>query len=137
MAVWRRKVLTFFPALRRELNDRRYSVYMLYFDLLPLVREAHAASDTETLRKVYDFAEWCFAQRSKEPRNAVAVAFYEHLFDRRRGNWPAIVRWLSPAVIEGCWPLWEPRLRPNRLQELREIGANHTDGLSFTDLRER
>lgn len=125
MAVWRRKALTFFPALRREINDHRYSVYMLYFDLLPLLREAHAASDTETSRKIYGFAEWCFAQRSEEPHNAVAVAFYEHLFGLPRTDWPAIIRRLPPAVIEACWPLWELQLEPDQLRRLQATIANH------------
>ena len=110
MAVWRRKALAAFPGLRRELHDREYTYYQLYFDLLPMVRDAHAASDEATLRQIYDFAEWCPRQgrRASDLYNAVCVAFYEHLFDRPE-DWAAVIPWLSPAVVDECWPLWESR----------------------------
>ncbi|MFN8539222.1 MAG: hypothetical protein U0232_17325 [Thermomicrobiales bacterium] len=82
MAAWRRIAMARFPHLRQELHDRHYTIYGLYFDLLPMARVAHDADDNETLRHIYNFAEWCFAQRNKELWNATAVAFYEHLFDR-------------------------------------------------------
>src|SRR5689334_17549476 len=60
MAAWRRRALELFPQLREELQQRDYSIYMLYFDLLPMVREAHNADDTELLSRIYGFAAWCF-----------------------------------------------------------------------------
>jgi hypothetical protein len=36
-----------------------FSIYMVFFDLLPRVRKAHQEGDTETLRRIYGFAEWC------------------------------------------------------------------------------
>jgi hypothetical protein len=104
--------------LRRELHDRRYTIYGLYFDLLPMAREAHDAADSVTLRHIYNFAEWCFAQRNKELWNATAVAFYEHLFDRR-DQWQSVLPWLFDKVIEGCWGLWELRLTDEELRRLR------------------
>ena len=52
MASWRRKVLTFFPDLRRDVQRPDFSIYMVFFDLLPRVREAHQDGDTETLRRI-------------------------------------------------------------------------------------
>ena len=43
MAAWRRRALELFPQLRAELQQPDYSIYMLFFDLLPTVREAHDA----------------------------------------------------------------------------------------------
>ena len=122
MATWRRKALEAFPGLRRELSDHGYTYYSLFFDLLPMVRTARDEADEATLRKIYDFAEWCFRQapRASDLSNAVCVAFYEHLFDWPRLR-PAVVPWLSPAVIEACQPLWTVRLTKEELSDLRDL----------------
>jgi hypothetical protein len=73
---WRRKVLTFFPDLRREAQRADFTIYSAFFDLLPRVREAHRDGDTKSLRRVCGFAEWCFDQKSGELGNAAGVAFY-------------------------------------------------------------
>lgn len=122
MATWRRKVLALFPDLRLDVQRPDFSIYMVFFDLLPRVREAHQDGDIETLRRVYGFAEWCFEQKkAKDLWNAAGVAFYEHLFDSHRSLWPEFVRWLSPRVIEGCWGLWEWRLSEKELAEVRQL----------------
>jgi hypothetical protein len=125
MAAWRRIAIERFPRLRCELNDRRYTIYCLYFDLLPMVREAHDGSDTRTLRHIYDFAEWCLAQRNEELWNATAVAFYKHLFDRR-DQWQSVLPWLSDKVIKDCWGLWELRLPDEELRRLRLLIAQRS-----------
>jgi hypothetical protein len=121
MAAWRRQALARFPALRRDIQDPRYSIYMLFFDLLPMVRQAHTTADGDTLRQIYGLAEWCLSQTTGELNNAAAVAFYEHLFDSRRSDWPAIASWLSPRAVEACWPLWEGRLPPDELRQLHML----------------
>lgn len=121
MASWRRKVLTWFPDLRSEAERPNFTVYQAFFILLPRVREAHQAGDTETLCRIYGFAEWCAAQKAKDLWNAAGVAFYEHLFDSHRSLWPEIVRWLSPAVIADCQGLWEWRLAAEDLAEVRRL----------------
>ena len=123
VASWRRKVLTFFPDLRREAERPDFNVYSAFFELLPRVREAHQAGDTESQRRIYGFAEWCFEQPSKELWNPAGVAFYEHLFDSHRSLWPEFVRWLSPWVVEGCWGLWECRLLAEEIAEVRNLLA--------------
>lgn len=42
VSAWRRKAIEQFPELRRELNDsvEMFSVYALWFELLPLASEA-------------------------------------------------------------------------------------------------
>jgi hypothetical protein len=122
MAAWRRIAIERFPGLRRELHDRRYTIYSLYFDLLPMVQEAHDGADIAMLRHIYNFAEWCFAQRNQALWSAAAVAFYEHLFDRR-DRWQSVLPWLSDKVIEDCWGLWELRLTDEELRRLRLLIA--------------
>ena len=124
MASWRRKVLALFPDLRVDVQRPDFSIYMVFFDLLPRVRDAHQDGDTETLRRIYGFAEWCFEQKAKDLWNAAGVAFYEHLFDSHRSLWPEFIRWLSPRVVEGCWGLWEWRLSEEELAEVRQLIAD-------------
>jgi hypothetical protein len=121
VASWRRKVLSLFPEMRHEAQRPDFSVYMVFFELLPMVREAHQEGDTETLKRIYGFAEWCFEQKAKDLWNAAGVAFYEHLFDSHKSLWDQFVQWLSPRVIEGCWGLWEWRLSAEDLAEVRRL----------------
>ena len=124
MASWRRKVLALFPDLQRDVERPDFTIYMVFFELLPRVRGAHQDGDTETLRRIYGFAEWCFEQKAKDLWNAAGVAFYEHLFDSHRSLWREFVRWLSPRVVEGCWGLWERRLSEEELAGLRQLIAD-------------
>ena len=73
--------------------------------------------------RIYEFAEWCFEQRTKDLWNAAGVAFYEHLFDSHHSLWPEFVRWMSPPVIEGCCGLWEARLSIEEMTVMRRLIA--------------
>ncbi len=118
MAVWRRKAIELFPTLSNELNDGEYSVYMLYFDLLPMVREAHDRDDHDLLKRIYGFAEWCLSQ-SGDLSNAAGVAFYEHLLDTVTIG--RVIPWLSPYAVEMCWPLWKARLDSAQLDRVAQM----------------
>jgi hypothetical protein len=128
MAVWRRKALALFPELRAHLLRSDFGVMLLFFELLPMVRQAHAADDVERLRGLYGFAEWCSEQTAKELWNAAGVAFYEHLFDSDIWNLrEQIVPWLSPHVVEVTWPLLEFRLSDGRLSEVKRLLEERTE----------
>jgi hypothetical protein len=80
MAAWRRKVDALFPELRDDLaEDEPLTPHLVFFALLPFVFEAHRRGDEDALRRTYGFAKWCHDARDLE--NAVAVSFYEHVFD--------------------------------------------------------
>ncbi len=118
MEIWRQKALAEFPCLRADLSDNGFSVYMLFFELVPMVREAHRTSNTDLQRRIYEFAEWCFSQEEKDLWNSAGVAFYEHLFDEP-DHWEQTVSWLSLGVIEGCWSLWTYSLSYLEVRRLR------------------
>ena len=120
MSVWRRKAIEAFPSLRRFLNDPDTTIYGLYFELLPMVRDAHKANDVETLERIYNFAEWCLRQREDHLGNAVCVAFYEHLFDDVR-DWKAKIERLSPLAIQNCITLWKNRLSVDEFKRLQQL----------------
>src|SRR5688500_6248161 len=111
MSTWRRKALALFPELRNgaSMNDPDYSIYMLYFDLLPMSEKALRTGNDELLQRIYGYAEWCVHHPSKDLWNPAAVAFWEHVFD----DWSLssdVVVWLSPFVFTHVISLYEWRL---------------------------
>lgn len=120
MSVWRRKAIESFPELRSVVSDpeETFSPYALWFELLPLAKKAHRASDVDLLNRIYRYAEWSFEQ--DELSNAVAVSFYEHLFDERWMR-PLVPEWLSTRIVADIWPLWEARLAAEELAEIDQL----------------
>jgi len=109
-----------FPELREQIEREAFSPNALFFILLPFCREAHRRRDEDALERVYLFAGWCHHRGDRGGLgNAVAVSFYEHLFD----DWSIrdeVAEWLDPEIAQAIWPLWEVRLDPTQLGELRE-----------------
>jgi hypothetical protein len=119
MSTWRRKAIESFPDLRWEFEQVDTTIYEVFFELLPRVCDAHVRGDLEESRRIYDFAQWCFRQKSKDLWNAAGVAFYEHLVDEP-ASLNEIPQWLEPDVFEGCKSLFEARLEPEEFRELCE-----------------
>jgi hypothetical protein len=126
MSVWKRKAIAALPELAVELRQRDCTIYQLFFNLLPLVEEAHQEGNSDRLRRAYGFAEWCLSQESKELWNPAGVAFYEHLFDQET-LWNDIIPWLSPTVITQVKGLWELMLKPDKYRELLKLLEIHKD----------
>jgi hypothetical protein len=109
MSTWRRKVIEAFPDLQRDIAQPNTSAMQVFFQLLPRVREAHARNDTAELKRIYDFARWCFEQNGTDLPNDAAVGFYEHLVDDGVTR-EQIPRWLSPKIFKACESLFEARM---------------------------
>ena len=124
-----------FPELASEIDTDAFSPYALFFILLPFAHVAHRNGDDDALRRVYGYAQWCHHQRhGSELPNAVAVAFYEHLFD----NWglrEQIASWLSPKVASDIWPLWQQRLDADQLIALRALMPDESAKAPWRGLR--
>ena len=120
MEPWRIYALSFFPQLSIDLLDEEYSYYSLFYDVY-YVLKLHRHSDALLVEKLYAFAAWCLRQDDDDIVNAVRVGFYEHLFDHKE-DWDSSMHWLTstPQCIPLCWSLWEARLSPADLAELRE-----------------
>lgn len=125
MSSWRRKAIHLFPKYKRDLTDKDFTIYHLFFDLLPDVLEAHDTNDVEKLQQIYGFAEWCITQQSKKLWNPAGVAFYEHLFDKPE-YMEAVLPWLSPKVIQNVMPLWELMVSEVELIRLNSMIASRT-----------
>ncbi len=117
MSAWRQKAIGLCADLREEFEDPQMTIYQVFSELLPRVREAHSRGDNDELRRIYAYAEWCFDQKAKDLWNAAGVAFYEHLVDDPV-TFAAIPHWLSPEVFAGVRTLFEARLEPAEYRQL-------------------
>ncbi len=128
MTAWRRVALELFPEHRYWIQDTRltFSIWQLFFDLLPMAVEAHHSSDTALLARIYKYAEWAWKQkRAPEIQMAASAAFYEHLIDDS-SSMHDIPRWLTPEVFDGVKGLFQERLTPEAYGALvRSYNAVH------------
>lgn len=60
MSTWRRKAIEEFPDLRSEFQVPGATIYTVFFALLPRCCQAHREDDTQELRRIYNYAAWCF-----------------------------------------------------------------------------
>jgi hypothetical protein len=118
MSEWRRRAVESFSDLRLELHEHNFTLYQLFFELLPRVRQAHRAGDVAQLAAIYGFAGWCFSH--PDLQNAAAVAFYEHLFDER-WMWRSAATWIPQDVRAACRSLWSARLAPSDAGDLERL----------------
>lgn len=119
MAEWKNKALELLPALRTVV-EHDWSCHVFLGELLPLVWDAHRASDEDALERIYGFVRWCFRQPGQFLANAAVVSFYELVFD----EWDLrhqIARRLPAEVIERVHPLWEWRLPGPRMAEVDRL----------------
>ncbi len=119
MSSWRRMALKLLPEQKFQNSQDYFSVYMIFFDLLPLVVQAHQLQDEDLLQRIYKYAEWCWAQKDKssDTYNAVCVAFYEHLVDEEI-TCKAIPVWIRPEIFEDIRDIFEPRMTSDEYQSL-------------------
>jgi hypothetical protein len=92
----------------------------LFFELLPRCRHAHDRDDSEELKRIYGFADWCASQKAKELWNAAGVGFYEHLADSRQ-TLDAISLWVRRQIFEDIAGLLEARGGAECVTELRQL----------------
>lgn len=95
-----------FPGLRDQLQGEQRDLCSLLSELEDVAEEAHHSKDSETLRRIHGYAEWCLRQGGDLWVQA-GMGFYENLF--MRVPWDDIVPWLSPFVSNRserrgrCW----------------------------------
>jgi len=117
MSTWRRKIIESFPQLKGELESPDCSIYTAFSELLGLTSQAHRNNDEITLHKVYQFAEWCFNQKSKDLWNAAGVSFYEHLGDDEHTR-RSLAKWVKPEIYKQIRGLLEDRISEEKLKEI-------------------
>lgn len=129
MSQWRRLALELFPEHRKMISDRRqiFSINALFFELLPLTREAHIRQDQDKLARVYRFAEWCWKQKKCAPDlyNAVCVTFYEHLADEE-ATLSSMPDWISLEIFDDIKTLFKARMASEFFRELENTYRRKT-----------
>jgi hypothetical protein len=103
MSAWRRKALAMFPDLRNQLQSEERDLPSLFNELEDVAELAHQSKDSETLRRIHGYAEWCLRQGGDLWVHA-GMGFYENLF--MRVPWDEIVPWLSPFVVDQIRETW-------------------------------
>jgi hypothetical protein len=117
MSAWRKRAIDCLPELRKEFEDPSASIYSVFIELLSATIVAHKNNDTNQLRLYYDFAAWCFSQKSKELWNAAGVSFYEHLGDKVE-TLQAMHLWVSRDIYLEIRGLLKLRLDDTIMKEL-------------------
>lgn len=97
MSSWRQKAIECLTESRKDFEDYGTSIYTAFSELLPAAVNFHRTNRSDRLQKIYDFAEWCFQQKTRDLWNAAGVSFYEHL-----GNYAETRRemstWVKPHI---------------------------------------
>src|ERR1700737_324860 len=117
MSAWRKKAIECLPELRKDFEDPEESIYLVLSAMLSAAIDFHMENNIDRLQKFYDFAEWCFRQKSKDLWNAAGVAFYEHLGDHIETR-QDIRRWVKPDIYAEIRGLLELRLTDKELQQI-------------------
>jgi len=117
MSAWRKKAIECLPELRKDFEDPEESIYLVLSAMLSAAIDFHMENNIDRLQKIYDFAEWCFRQKSKDLWNAAGVAFYEHLGDHIETR-QDIRRWVKPDIYAEIRGLLELRLTDKELQQI-------------------
>ena len=119
MRVWRRKALELFPDLRNEIQRGNTTIYGVFSALRTRCRQAHREENREELWKIYDYAEWCFRQKTKDLWNAAGVSFYEHLGDDAATR-DVMHIWLKADIFWAVVVLLEGRVKADELDAIKK-----------------
>ncbi|MEO3406507.1 hypothetical protein AAFN85_21515 [Mucilaginibacter sp. CAU 1740] len=117
MSAWRKRAIECLPESRKEFEAPSTSIYGVFMELLPATIAAHQNKDQVLLKQYYDFAAWCFSQKSKDLWNAAGVSFYEHLGDRTE-TLQAMHLWVSRDIYLEIRELLKQRLDDTIMKEL-------------------
>lgn len=117
MSTWRKKAIEIAPELKHEFQDADLSLHLVFSSFLSLLKEAHLANYKERIRKIYDYAEWCFTQKDQQLWNAAGVSFYEHLGDDEI-TLSQLPKWSKKDIYKEVRELLKLRLSEKQLKLL-------------------
>jgi len=117
MSIWRQKAIDCAPELKEEFEEPGLSLYTVFMELLPLLRQAHIDKNDERIKKVYDFAEWCFKQKDENLWNPAGVSFYEHLADTDE-TFSQFTKWIKRDIYVDIRDLLNQRVEDDKMKML-------------------
>jgi hypothetical protein len=119
---WRAKAVEFFPDLR-DLIEEETSPLSLWIELYEVLVRAYDRDpiDEDRIRKIYDYASWCFKQpetgnKDTDPSNGVSVSFIEDIPLNQRIS-EDLHRWMSAETFNDCEPLFRYMLNDEEFQD--------------------
>ena len=117
MSTWRQKAIECAPELKKEFEQPDLNLYTVFMELLPLLRQAHNDKDYERLKRIYDFAEWCFKQKDEKLWNPAGVSFYEHLADTDE-TYLQFTNWIKKEIYFDIRDLLNQRVDDDKMKRL-------------------
>lgn len=100
------------------------TVYEAFSEVAWAFRTAVAEHDLARLDDLLHFGAWAMQQRAEHVWNSAAVVFLEHVFDEP-GAFELVAPRLPSKVTREVWTLWEGRLTPDQLKEVRGRAGDH------------
>jgi len=120
MSTWRRKALEALPEQRCliETSENPMALWIGLYSLFEIfVREGKK----KKVRKVLDYASWCFSDKSGKIPNdtsaAVSCGFYEDIVSHKE-YWPLFNEWFFPHEFESVKPCFKYHLTNAEFIEL-------------------
>jgi hypothetical protein len=117
MSVWRQKAIETAPELKKDFEDPDVSIYNVFSELLYVLEKAHDERDVVTIKKVYEYAEWCHRQKDQNLWNAAGVSFYEHLCDNEL-VFSQFTTWIKKYIYFDIRDLLNQRFGDDKMKEL-------------------
>ena len=118
MEPWEESARELFPNLYTFRPGRRASIYSVLGDLCGRCSQALANGDTEEVRKVFTYVEWCFDHEDNDIWNASVTSFYEHLH-QDPVTYQAMPEWVRPDIFWGMSELLTRRMGEANYSELK------------------
>ena len=121
MSAWRREALSNVPELRKIIEAAETPMSM-WIELHLRFDDAMRDYESDLVRRILHFANWCTSSDSGELPNdtstAASVAFYEHL-PVNRTYWRYFASWFSREKFSQLLPVFSYHLSEEELDELK------------------
>jgi hypothetical protein len=122
VSAWRREALVALPEFK-QLIAACESPVALWIELHLEFKRAFEASDASRVRRVMEYAKWCWDGRDSDTVNAVACGFLEHLPDLE-GIRARIPEWFNAADFERLRPVFAYHAGNEAVAEIEKLYRN-------------
>ena len=125
MSAWRRQGLALLPEFR-SIVESAESPMAMWIELHLQFDKAMDIGDLSCVDRLLRFAAWCVSELSgalpNDTSTAAAVAFYEHL-PQRREYWQYFAKWFPGSKFDDLLPVFSYHLSKEDVVDLRRVYA--------------